>query len=295
MHAALAATLFGLMAALSWGISDLLIGKSSRCIGPIKGALIMNAYCAIAYSIAYALFLHGSAGFTVNGTIYAIIGGILSGLAQISLFKAMRSGSIGLVSSISSTYPLITLLIGIIVFAVRPSYIQILGILLIVAGVMAASGILSPKAISKRLGRSSWLALMSALGWGTGWILVSQSMASMGWQSVLLIELIVTSFTLLILVPFVKGNEHLRAKELLKGCLSPAISGAAVAQILGMMCVYLEIDRAPDYATIVIVVSSCYPALAAFLALRNMNERIPVIPLVGGAVSVVGVVILTLG
>jgi len=134
MNSATIAILFGLIAAISWGISDFLIGKSSKQAEPMKGALLVNSYGAIIYALLFVFIFHRHAIFTSTGLWYAILGGVLFGIAQASFFKAMNLGLIGLVSPISSVYPLVTLLFGVLLFAEHVTLMQILGILLVVSG-----------------------------------------------------------------------------------------------------------------------------------------------------------------
>jgi drug/metabolite transporter (DMT)-like permease len=286
---------FGLLAAVAWGISDFLIGKSSKAVGAIKGALLVNIAGAFAYALVFLLFLRENATFTREGVLYVITGGMFFGLAQATFFKAMHLGPVGLVSSISSVYPLITLLVSVAFFSAQLSAQQIAGIVLVVGGVAVASGIANPKFLHQRVGNGPLLALIPVLGWGVGWALIAQAVEQMSWESVLLIELCMTMATLAILAPLVKGSERITAQGMRAGWLMPVIWGAAIIQTLGMLAVYLGIDQVPNGAAIVVALSACYPALTIFLALRHLNEKISLVPLIGGLVGVAGIVILSLG
>jgi drug/metabolite transporter (DMT)-like permease len=105
MTPAMIAISCGVAAAISWGISDFLIGKSSKKAEPLKGAILVNAYGALIYLLIYILFLHKHAIYTATGFWYAFAGSAFFGIAQATFFKAMSLGPIGLVSPISSVYP----------------------------------------------------------------------------------------------------------------------------------------------------------------------------------------------
>lgn len=291
----LALVLFGLTAATSWGVADFLIAKSSKTAGAMKGALLVNAYGAVIYAIAFALFLGNQAHFTAEGIWFAVGGSAFLGLAQALFFKAMRYGPVGLVSSIASVYPIISLLTGVLLFAANLSSQQVIGILLVVGGVMAASGATDRKETSKRLGPGPLLALVPVLGWGIGWALMAQGIARMGWESVALIGMVLTPVMLAPLVPLIKGDERFTAKAWRASWLLPAILGAAVIQMTGFLALNLGIAEEPDSAAVAIAISACYPVLTIFLALRQLNERIPLVPLSGGIVGIIGVVVLSLG
>jgi drug/metabolite transporter (DMT)-like permease len=287
--------LFGLLAAIAWGISDFLIGKSSKSLGPIKGALLVNIAGALVYSLAFIVFLHRNATFTTEGILYVLAAGVFFGLAQATFFKAMYLGPVGLVSSISSVYPLITLLISVVFFAAQLSLQQTMGVVLVVAGVVMASGIANSKIATTRVGKGPILALIPILGWGVGWVLVAQAVSKMSWESVLLIELCMTMVTLIVLTPLVKGKERISIRDMRTGWSMSVVWGAAIIQTLGILAVYLGIDQVPDGAAIVVALSACYPLLTIFLALRHLGEKIALIPLLGGFLGVAGIVILSLG
>jgi len=295
MNVALTAVLYGLLAAVSWGFTDFLIGKSSKTVGAMKGALLVNTYGAVIFSVVYILFFRGQTVFTVEGVRYAVAGSLFLGLAQATFFKAMNLGPVGLVSSISSVYPLVTLLVSVALFTVDVSAVQILGIVLVVGGVVVASGLTDGKSAAKRLGKGPLLALLPVLGWGLGWVFIAQSMEQMNWPGIFLIETILTPVVLVILAPVIKGSERLAVKDFRAGWLLPAVGGAALAQLIGQLGVNLGMHKSPDSTAVVVAISACYPVLTIFLAVRHLKEKIPLAPLIGGIVGVSGVVILSLG
>jgi len=300
MQAFQVAILLGLMAAVSWGVSDFLIGRSSKAAGAMKGALLINTYGALVYAAVFVLFLYRHASFTAEGMGYAAAGGVFFGLAQAVFFKAMNLGPVGLVSAVSSTFPLVTLLAGVALFAERLYLIQVLGILFIVGGVVVASDMGTGKPLkstpgSRRPGRGPVVALAPAFGWGIGYVFIARGIKSMGWESTLLVELLVVPVALGFLVPFIRGSEQVAVKAFRARWLLPAVWGAAIIQMVGLLAVNLGLSKIPNNAAVVIAVSSCYPALTIFLAFRHLRERIPLAPLLGGLVSVAGVVLLSLG
>lgn len=291
MDIAVIAALLGVLAACSWGIADYMVGRSAKALGPLAAALLVNVLGAVVYAGAYALFLHTGVTFTASGMAYTVAAGVCFGVAQVAFFRAMHLGPIGLVSAVSSVYPLCTLLVSVLFFAARISAVQALGILLVVGGVVAASGI----SVRGRLGKGPLVALLPVLAWGTGWGLAAQAVTKMSWQAVSLIDLFVTVGVLLLLVPFVKGSERIRFAGLRAGLSMSVVWCAAVVQMLGMLWLYLGVNAVPHKAAIVVAISSCYPVLTIFLALRNLNEKLPLVPLLGGIVGILGIVILSLG
>ncbi len=290
---AAAAVLFGLVSAGTWGIADFFIGKSTRAVGSVNAALLVNGLEALIYLVLYVVLLNKSVVITNEGLLYAVIGSIAFGAAQAGFFKAVRLGPIGLVSSIASTYPFVALMVGLLLFAASVSAIELAGIALIVAGVMVASGLFDTS--KHRLGMGPLIALLPALGWGVGIGFISHALTLMDWPTVLLIELLIAPIMLLLLMPFIKGDESVTARSVIAGAKVPVVWIAAVPQMIGLLALNVGIANKPTEAAIVVAVSSCYPALTIFLALRHLKEKIPLVPLLGGIVGIIGVVILALG
>lgn len=295
MHTFQAAVLLGLLAATSWGISDFLIGRSSQAAGAMKGAFLVNTYGAVVYGLVFLLFLSRHPTFTTGGVSYAIAGGIFFGMAQATFFKAMSYGPVGLVSAVSSTYPLITLLVAVTFYAEHLSIREVFGILLVVGGVMTASGLADKRARTEQVNKGPLFALIPTLGWGVGYVFIAKAVASMGWGSTLFIELLLTPISLVAFIPFLKGDEQFNLTSLRAGWKLPSLWGAAIIQMIGLLIVNIALSKVPGHAAVIIAVSSCYPTLTIFLAFRHLRERIPFLPLMGGLVGVLGVVLLALG
>jgi drug/metabolite transporter (DMT)-like permease len=294
MDFGLSPALFGLFAALSWGISDFLVGKAAQRFGASKAALLVNGFGAVAYLAAYFLFLRYDTTFTTDGLLFALIGSVSFGLAQKTFFKAMAYGPIGLVSAVSSTYPLVALFVGLLFFGAHLQSMQILGIVLVVGGVMVASG-LAERKTSQQLGKGPLFAIGAACGWGVGIGFIAHATSLMSWQNVFLTELLVAPVVLASLLPFTKGKEVMSLSAFKTAAWSPLILAGAVIQTCGLLFLNLGIAAAPTASAVVVAVSSCYPALTIFLALTHLKEKIPLIPLLGGITGVIGVVILVLG
>jgi drug/metabolite transporter (DMT)-like permease len=188
----------------------------------------------------------------------------------------------------------VTLLFSAIFLSEHIKLVQIAGILLVVCGVIIASGI-STKKNAQAIGQGPILALVPVLTWGMGWVFISKSVTSMGWESAFLIELLVTPIVLLALTPLIKGKEQVTVKRIRKIWLLPVLCTAALIQMLSILAVNVGLSHAPSETAVVIAISTYYPALTVFLALHNLKERIPIIPLLGGLIGIAGVVLLSIG
>ena len=291
----LVVVLFGLTPALSWGVSDFLYAKSSQRFGSFKAALAVNSTGALVYGLAYVCFLHRGATFSAQGMIYAVIGSISFGLAQVLFSKSLEIGPVSLASPISSTYPLVALVLGLLLFHAKIALLQIAGIGMIVAGVMIASGILQLQKSDRRLGAGPLFALGAAVGWGVGLGFVAHAMTLMTWQGVFLVELLTAPAVLLVVALTVKRTEHVSVATLRKVLRSRVVWATGVIQMVGLLMLNLGMAHFRDSGVVIVAISSCYPALTIFLALQHLDEKVPLVPLLGGMLGVVGVVVLALG
>lgn len=291
----LALVLFGLTSALSWGVSDFLYGKSSQEFGSLKAALAVNGIGALVYVVAYGVLLHGSATYTSQGVLYALIGSVLFGVAQLVFSKSLEIGPVSLASTITSTYPLVTLVVGVALFGALIVPAQIIGIVMIVLGVMVASGILQLQSSERRAHKGPLLALGAAVGWGVGLGFVAHAMTLMTWPGVFLIEMLAAPVVLLVIAVTIKRDEPVSLPLVAASLRSRVMWGAGLTQMLGLLVLNLGLARFKDSGVVIVAISSCYPALTTFLALRHLREKVPLIPLMGGLMGVAGVVALVMG
>lgn len=284
------AVLFGLAAAIPWGFADVFIGRSTKKVGSMSSAILVNGLGAVAFSLVYVFFLYSS-DWPYEGITYAFIGSAFFGAAQAAFFKAMRLGPVGLVSSISNTYPLVVLAIGALVLSVSVSAQHIAGIVCIVVGVMLASGLFEKHT---HVGKGPLVAMLAALGWGGGLSFIAHAFSVMSWQNVFMIQLFTAVVVLLILTPFIKGKEKVSRRLFVAGVGLPMVWAATILQLVGMVAFYFGLSLQPRQAAVIVAAASCYPALTIFLGIWRLGEKLPFIPILGGVLGIAGVVVLAL-
>jgi drug/metabolite transporter (DMT)-like permease len=171
-----------------------------------------------------------------------------------------------------------------------------LGILLVVLGIIAASGLLTLKKSKRKISRGPAFALFAALVWGIGFALLAQAIKSGDWQIVSVVEFSFVTITLLVLIPFIKGTEVISLETVKQGFLSKFVLGASLIQLLGVVALNLGISKSTaSGGAVITAISACYPILTIFLALKHFEEEVKVVPLLGAFVGIFGVVILSFG
>lgn len=289
------AILFGLSAAVFWGISDFFAAKASKTVGPMMSACFVNVIGAAAFLLVYVLFLHPPFEVTSRGLFYVLVGDLAISFGAIAFFKCLKEGPVSIVSPLSGSYPLVTTVMALAVFHAHLTARQVVGIILVVLGVSLASEIIGARQRVKKIGSGPAWALMTALGWGVGFALLSQAIAEMGWEIATLIELSFSAVTIAALLPFIKGDEDISFTSLKRAAANKYIIGAGLIQLSGALALNFGLANESASGAIVTALSGCYPVLTVFLALIHFKEQVKLIPLAGGLVSVVGAIIISVG
>jgi drug/metabolite transporter (DMT)-like permease len=302
----LTAIALAFLASLGWGCADFLGGLRTRSLplrATVSGALMGGV---LASGIGVVLLGGGwpGAGFILP----AMLGGLASLVAFLTLYKALAIGSMSIVAPISATYPVVPVIYG-LAQGERPAGIQIIGMALIVAGVLLASyapvrrehepvivaapdiaGVAGAPRESASAGivnvPSILLAVVSALA--TGITLASVSNAaetSPYWGLVVMRSTGLAAILLFIAVTRRGVGAPLKTLPglLVIGALDTLATGLfAVASTYG-------------YLSVVAVVASLFPLGTIALARLTLGERILPRQNVGVGIALTGVALIALG
>lgn len=296
MNASVLVGLLGITAAVSWGISDFFAAKSAKSIGAILASALVNIVGALTFIIVYILFLHPQVNLTWSGFSYAAASGIFLSFGAASFFVGLEAGPVSIVSPLTSTYPLITTILALLVFHAHLSSVEIVGIVLTMLGITAASGLLTAKGSKHSITKGPAFALLTALMWGIGFALLAQAIKRINWQPTSFIEFVSVSITFLLLIPFVKGKEVVSKETIVRGIKNQFVIGASIIQLLGVIALDIGISKSTaSGGAVITAISACYPVLTIFLALKHFGEKVKLIPICGAFIGIAGVVILSLG
>lgn len=288
MNIALFSTVCGLLAAVSWGTADFFAARASKEESGEITALAVSIVGAVAFTIFY-IFNHGSEAWSHTGIGYALAAGIFMGLGLLFFYRGLEVGPVSVVSPVGSAYPLVTTLLVLTVLGGHLSGLQIFGILLVVAGIIAASGIGEAKPGERRLTRGVVLALITFVLWGIAFAFLGQAVNAIGWQKTTLVDIWLELIAIGMAVPLLGTKVTLKGLSVVG---DKFIAGAALIQLFGLVVFDYGLTRSSSSAVIT-AISASYPALTIFLALRHFKEKQTIIALTGGFVTVAGVVILS--
>jgi uncharacterized membrane protein len=91
---------YGLLSALSWGISTLLAAVAARRIGALRTVVVGEAAGLVGY---WTLFLLGD--FSLRGAVgvawLLVLAGMIGVVGYLAMYRGLETGHVGLVSAIS--------------------------------------------------------------------------------------------------------------------------------------------------------------------------------------------------
>lgn len=268
-----------LLGSLMWGIADFLGGLISKT-----------------YKVAYVLVVSQTFGLITMGIYFVLSGDFwdwraaaMASLASfsgffgmMSFYKALSTGTMGIVSPIASLGAIVPVAVG-LASGEQPSGLQFLGILFALIGVALASG---PELSGASAAKPVILAIMAAIGFGTCFVFlknggeysVTTTMVLMRVQSVLIGLIMV-----------------LRAKSIVKIQLKHFWLLVVVGAFDVLANVTFTIASQSDMLALVSVLSSLYPVVTVLMAWAILKERMMTIQYVGVVISLFGVCQIALG
>lgn len=288
-------TLFGLGAAVGWGVANFIAAQASRKLGGMTTALLINVIGGVLFSIIYVLWLHPTnSTLTLGGATYAIAGGVFIAAGAVAFFSGLRIGPVSLVSPLSGTYPLVTTLIAAILFGATFSNQQVLGILLIVLGALGTAEIIQRHTIARSIAPGPRYALITAVLWGTGYALIAQSVVRLGWETASFVEFIAIALAFACFLHVIRKHEGHTPQDIIRAFRSPHILTSGTISLGAALLLSIGMSREQTSGALIAALSACYPAITIVLALRHFKEEVKLVPLVGAAISIAGVICITL-
>lgn len=286
-------TLLGLTTAVCWGVADFLAAKASKQIGPITSALYVNVASAIVVGVLYVSILPHTAHHPLGGLVMASAGGAIISGAMVLFYTAMAYGPVSVASPISSAYPLVMTFLALGIFHASLSAQQLAAILMIVVGVMAAAGLFTLKKSERHVGKGPAFAIASVTFYGVGFVLMSQAVSRIGWGLASVLQCAAGSLIFIVLLPLTGRGER-PFTSATKGLTNHFIIGCAIIGLTGMMALNFAFSHEHTSGAVAGAISACYPVFTILLALKHFKEDVRLVPLSGAAVTIAGVVILSL-
>jgi drug/metabolite transporter (DMT)-like permease len=280
--------IFGLAAALGWGLADFSGAIAGRRVGSIVTVILGQAL-----SLTFMTVLLLAAG--PSGAIRPIVGwialnGIFTAVAYMSHYRALELGPVAVVSPIGATYAVVGVALAMVVLDERPAALQLMGALVTVIGVMLVSTDLKKlRAGTHGMPPGLPWAIVAAVSFGVAAFLLGYASQEAGWISGLWASR-AAQVACYVPVAFLYRRQ-LAALRPGPGVWIAFAAGAA--DILGVTTYAAGAER--GYLSIVLAASAVFPMIAVLLSIRYLHERLVANQVLGLALVISGLLLLGIG
>jgi drug/metabolite transporter (DMT)-like permease len=274
------AALLAIGSSVLWGSSDFLGGLLTRG---------RSAYAVVAFSQVFGLativvvaLVTGDWRAGLGYLPWAVGAGLAGGVGLVSYYAALASGTMGVVAPIASMGAIVPVALGII-GGDRPSPLQIVGAVLALVGVGAASG---PELSGGTGRRPVLLATLAGAGFGFALYAIGRGAAHNGVMTLLGMRAsTVVLFAVAAVALHTVGG--VRPRDLAP--LAVVGIGDVVANLL------FAVATTKGLLSIASALTSFYPVVTVLLARWVLHERLRVVQWGGVALALVGVALLSAG
>jgi bacterial/archaeal transporter family protein len=293
---------YGLLCALSWGISTLLAAVAARRIGALRTAVLGEAIGLASYLTVFSLGRFSLRGVGAVAWLL-VLAGVIGVAGYLAMYRGLESGHVGLVSAITACYGGVIAVLSVVLLRERLTVSAAVGIVATVAGVMLAvlrrrppadlAGDGGPAAAVRAPAIGVAFGLAAALCYGVSGFVIGRYTYDLGWlvpvlvarcgAMVLLAGLLVTP-----LPTPLRGPARARLRPGLPWAFAAGLTDAA-----GL--VFFARGDQVGLVAVTAAVSSAYPVIPLVGGLLVFRERL-MRQQVGGAVLILaGLILLGLG
>jgi drug/metabolite transporter (DMT)-like permease len=277
----------GTLAAVAWGLADVLVTYLSRRGGFVRTLLLTHAF-GVALLVVVALALDyapapSAAQLLVLGAL-----GPVAVAAYAGFYKALELGPIAIVSPIVSANGAIVVLLAVLVLGESLNTIQALGCFLVLAFIVLAAREQQAEG-SEGDGIGIRLALVASAAFGIYLFGLGAMSEELGW----LVPILVVRSVALALVAAVAVARPPSSRGPLGGVWLLGCLGAGLLDASG----YLAFNRGGEIGEVAITsaAAAAYPVIPILVGLLALRERVAWHQLVGVGGVLCGMVVLSLG
>jgi drug/metabolite transporter (DMT)-like permease len=270
-----------LLSSILWGASDFTSGVIVRRMNVVTFAVLSQGVGLVAVAVAAGVIGDSA---EIMGAVTAAGGGMLMGISLYSFLKAMQLGVISVVSPLLASGSIVTFVLA-VAAGERPSKLAIGGALIAVTGAVLASR--EERARGGVRKSAIWFAVTAATAVGVALYLLGRASGETG-SAVTVVAARAGSVIVLGLMA-----ARLRVSYRVKWRDFPPIAGVGVGSALAVF-LYSE-STTKGLISVSAVLASLYPIVTVLLAYVFLGERLSRAQLLGVALALCGVVLVTLG
>jgi len=282
----LLATIGGILAMIFSGIGGYLVSKSGK---PYLTVFIIRLPGLIIF-LPVVLWYGLGASFDI-ALAFVGIASFFFFVAYVLYVKALVIGPVGVAAPISTLYPLVTLLLGVLFFGAVFSMMQFIALIVIMTGTALLAFDLTDLKQGMLSRKTIYLAGVAAFLWGAGFIFIEFIIDEYAWfQLIFLIGIIAAFFSFFLIR--VKHQKFPRMSELIHRDTKFAW-WAGLSLTTGAIAFFWVAEQTGSII-IPAVIAAGSPIITGFLASRFDNEKLSFFKKVGVVVLLAGIVLLNL-
>jgi len=278
---------YTILAALTWAMWGILTKYISDNISPYTYHILFTI--GMLFSLPFVIYRIKNKKVNIKGLFLGTCSGVLAVIGNISVFQSLKlGGQASVVIPLSNLYPLITILIALLIFREKLSWINGLGILIIIPAVIILSGqsqiFNDPSGFLQSLGLKAWLlfAFLSMLLFGlfSASQKVTTNYLSAEWSYISFIAssvLVSVCFIALNLVNFGAVQS-----TLLIGSLTGLLDG------LGVLAIYSAYQVKGKASQVSPIASALQQLFTLLLAITFLKERLSFVEFTGIGLAILG-------
>src|SRR3989442_14234807 len=181
--------LYGLGAALGWGLSDITVAVVSRRIGSFFSVVIAQLAGLILFAV---LLVVARPPMPVPGALRLTVllaAGISGALSYMAFYRGLELGPIALVSPVVAGYAAIVVVLALVVLRERVAGVAMAGTGLSLAGaVLASTDIAALRARVRREQGGLFSPLRAMVGFRVGGFVIGPALKGLGWVEARLVD-----------------------------------------------------------------------------------------------------------
>ncbi len=281
--------IFGLIAAVGWGLADFFAATAGRRMGSIATVVLGQV---MSWAFVTVVLVAGGTSIAPLGAIFwlIVLNGIFTASAYFTHYRALELGPVAVVSPIGAAYAVVGVLLTVVFLHEHPTTIELVGVAVTITGVMVVStDVRALRAGMHERPPGLWWALYSMVGFGFAAFLLATASRDAGWVAGMWGSRMAQVVCYLPLV-FLRPKELLRFRS--EGGAAIAIAMAAgFADILGVAMFAYGAEKGS--VSLVMAASAVFPLIAVALSYIYLKERLVPNQYAGIALVVVGLIVLS--
>jgi uncharacterized membrane protein len=278
--------IFGLAAAVGWGLADFFGAMAGRRIGAL-GAVVAGQVLS-AVLMTGLLLVSGETLSALSGEGWILVlNGAAAAFAYATHYKALELGPMAVVSPIGAGYAVVGVVLAIVLLGERPGPLALIGAGIAVLGVVLVSTDLEKlrEGIEHHV-PGLWWAVAAAIGFGVAGFLLGLISQRVGWEVGVWGSRMAQLAFYVPMAVFLRRD--LRRFRIGVGVWIAFLAGAA--DLLGVVTFAAGAEQ--GFISIVLAASAVFPLIAVALSVAVFHERIVANQYVGIALVVSGLLLL---